>query len=37
MTVSGINSAAALYKYVSRGGGTNGTTFAEALSEAERS
>ncbi len=37
MSVSGINSAAALYKYVSQGGSAGGTTFAEALSAAEQS
>lgn len=37
MTVSGINSAAALYKYVSQGGSAGGTTFAETLSAAEQS
>lgn len=34
MTISGVNSAAALYKYVSQGGNAGGSTFADALSAA---
>lgn len=34
MTISGVNSAAALYKYVSQGGNVGGSTFADALSAA---
>lgn len=37
MTISGVTDAAALYKYVSRGGSAGGTDFAEALREAEMS
>ncbi|MDE6763371.1 MAG: hypothetical protein K2J73_06805 [Oscillospiraceae bacterium] len=34
MTISGVNSAAELYKYVSQGGNAGGATFADALSAA---
>lgn len=37
MTISGVNGAAALYRYVSQGGGTDGSTFSDALSAAEKS
>ena len=37
MTISGITDAAALYKYVSRGGNAGGADFAETLREAEMS
>ncbi len=37
MTISGINSAAALYKYVSQGGSAGGATFEEVLKSAEMS
>lgn len=37
MTISGINSAAALYKYVSQGGNAGDATFEDVLKAAEMS